>query len=163
RQRCWSPGRPTAGVVFYRAHWITGNLAPVAALVRALEEHGLNVLAGFGARPGGGPGGGLLPAGVWGGWGGGGPVGVRSSPPPPFTAGQSPRRGEGGKRPPLSPRGRVAGGEGASRPRRAGVAGHLLFQQRKRLGGEHRRAVPARRGHERRPARVRRPHHHHGG
>ncbi|HLJ94731.1 MAG TPA: cobaltochelatase subunit CobN, partial [Gemmataceae bacterium] len=42
------PGCPTAGIVFYRAHWVTGNLAPVDALIRALEAHGLNVLACFG-------------------------------------------------------------------------------------------------------------------
>jgi len=41
-------GRPTAGVIFYRAHWVTGNLAPIDVLVRALEERGLNVLAVFG-------------------------------------------------------------------------------------------------------------------
>jgi cobaltochelatase CobN len=40
--------RPTAGVVFYRSHWVTGNLAPVDALIHALEERGLNVLAVFG-------------------------------------------------------------------------------------------------------------------
>jgi cobaltochelatase CobN len=40
--------KPTAGLVFYRAHWVTGNLAPVDALVRALEERGLNVLPVFG-------------------------------------------------------------------------------------------------------------------
>src|SRR4029077_11315225 len=48
RQRLAKPGRPTAGIVFYRAHWATGNLAPVDALVRALEERGLNALAVFG-------------------------------------------------------------------------------------------------------------------
>jgi cobaltochelatase CobN len=44
----WQPQRLTAGIVFYRAHWVTGNLAPVDALIRALEERGLNVLAVFG-------------------------------------------------------------------------------------------------------------------
>ena len=43
---------------------------------------------------------------------------------------------------------------------RADAASDLLLQQRKRLGRQHRRAVAARRGHERRPAGVRRPHHH---
>ncbi|MCI0459417.1 MAG: cobaltochelatase subunit CobN [Gemmataceae bacterium] len=41
------PDAPTVGVAFYRAHWVTGNLAPVDALVRALEQRGLNVLAVF--------------------------------------------------------------------------------------------------------------------
>jgi cobaltochelatase CobN len=45
---CARPNRPTAGVVFYRSHWVTGNLAPVDALVRALEERGLNCRAVFG-------------------------------------------------------------------------------------------------------------------
>jgi cobaltochelatase CobN len=48
RTRCCKPERPTAGLVFYRAHWVTGNLAPVDALVRALEARGLNVLPVFG-------------------------------------------------------------------------------------------------------------------
>jgi cobaltochelatase CobN len=42
------PNRPTAGIVFYRSHWVTGNLAPVDALIRSLEERGLNALAVFG-------------------------------------------------------------------------------------------------------------------
>jgi cobaltochelatase CobN len=49
RQRHCRVERPTAGLVFYRAHWVTGNLAPVDALVRALEERGLNVRAMFGS------------------------------------------------------------------------------------------------------------------
>jgi cobaltochelatase CobN len=64
RERCRSPGRPTAGVVFYRAHWLTGNLGPVEALVRALEERGLNVLAVFGPQLGAVLESGLLPAGL---------------------------------------------------------------------------------------------------
>jgi cobaltochelatase CobN len=48
RRQCHKPERPTAGLIFYRAHWITGNLAPAAALVRALERRGLNVLPLFG-------------------------------------------------------------------------------------------------------------------
>jgi cobaltochelatase CobN len=42
------PARGTVGIVFYRSHWVTGNLAPVDALVRALEERELNALAVFG-------------------------------------------------------------------------------------------------------------------
>jgi cobaltochelatase CobN len=48
RRRCARTDRPTAGVVFYRSHWVTGNLAPVEALVRALEARGLNAVAVFG-------------------------------------------------------------------------------------------------------------------
>jgi cobaltochelatase CobN len=48
RQRFHRAERPTAAILFYRSHWITGNLAPVDALVRALEERGLNAWAGFG-------------------------------------------------------------------------------------------------------------------
>jgi cobaltochelatase CobN len=48
RRQCARPDRPTAAVVFYRSHWVTGNLAPVEALVRALEARGLNVVAVFG-------------------------------------------------------------------------------------------------------------------
>jgi cobaltochelatase CobN len=48
RQSFHQPERPTAGLIFYRAHWVTGNLAPVDALVRALESRGLNVLPLFG-------------------------------------------------------------------------------------------------------------------
>jgi cobaltochelatase CobN len=48
RSRFWKPERRTVGIAFYRAHWITGNLAPVDALVRALEARDLNVMAVFG-------------------------------------------------------------------------------------------------------------------
>jgi cobaltochelatase CobN len=48
RARCRREGQPTVGLSFYRAHWVTGNLAPVDALVRALESRGLNVLPVFG-------------------------------------------------------------------------------------------------------------------
>ncbi|HEX3703617.1 MAG TPA: cobaltochelatase subunit CobN [Vicinamibacterales bacterium] len=39
--------RPTAAVLFYRAHVTSGNLAFVDALVEALEDRGLNALAVF--------------------------------------------------------------------------------------------------------------------
>jgi len=39
--------RPTVGVVFYRAHWMANNLAPVDALVRKLEADGANALPIF--------------------------------------------------------------------------------------------------------------------
>jgi cobaltochelatase CobN len=48
RARHWQPNRPTAGLIFYRSHWVTGNLAPVDALVWALEQRGFNVRAMFG-------------------------------------------------------------------------------------------------------------------
>jgi cobaltochelatase CobN len=48
RRRFHKPERGTVGVVFYRAHWVTGNLAPVDALVRALEARGLSALSVFG-------------------------------------------------------------------------------------------------------------------
>jgi cobaltochelatase CobN len=48
RSRCARPDRTTAGIAFYRAHWVTGNLAPVDAVVRALEKRGLNCRAVFG-------------------------------------------------------------------------------------------------------------------
>jgi cobaltochelatase CobN len=43
----WQPGRPTVGIVFYRAHWMSGNLAWVDALIAALESAGANVLPLF--------------------------------------------------------------------------------------------------------------------
>ena len=46
RQRA-DPGRPTAAVLFYRAHLASGNLAFVDDLVDALEDRGLNALAVF--------------------------------------------------------------------------------------------------------------------
>lgn len=41
------PARPTMGVLFYRAHWLSGNLDFVDALVRAIEAHGANALPVF--------------------------------------------------------------------------------------------------------------------
>src|ERR687892_2075189 len=38
------PARPTVGVIFYRAHWMSGNTAFVDALVEALEAAGADVL-----------------------------------------------------------------------------------------------------------------------
>jgi len=62
RSQFFQAGRPTAGIVFYRAHWVTGNLAPVDALIAALEARGLNALAVFGAHLGTVLASGLLPA-----------------------------------------------------------------------------------------------------
>ena len=39
--------RPVAAIVFYRSHWSSGNLAPIDALVRALDANGLNALPIF--------------------------------------------------------------------------------------------------------------------
>ncbi len=39
--------RPLVGLLFYRAHWLSGNLAFVDALVRALEGHGCDTLPVF--------------------------------------------------------------------------------------------------------------------
>ncbi len=41
------PERPTVGVVFYRAHWMSGNTAFVDTLVEALEATGANALPVF--------------------------------------------------------------------------------------------------------------------
>ncbi|MEK7814709.1 MAG: cobaltochelatase subunit CobN, partial [Chloroflexota bacterium] len=46
RQR-FQPGRPSIGVLFYRAHWMSGNLQFVDDLIRSLEAHGANVLPVF--------------------------------------------------------------------------------------------------------------------
>ncbi len=48
RQRFGKLERPTAGIAFYRSHWVTGNLGPIDLLIRALEERGLSVMAVFG-------------------------------------------------------------------------------------------------------------------
>ena len=37
-------GRPSIGILFYRAHWMSGNLLPIDALIRSLEDKGANVL-----------------------------------------------------------------------------------------------------------------------
>ena len=39
--------QPTIGLLFYRAHWMSGNLRAVDALIRRLEELGANVLPVF--------------------------------------------------------------------------------------------------------------------
>ena len=41
------PARPTAGLLFYRSHWMSGNLAFIDACVRDLEACGANALAVF--------------------------------------------------------------------------------------------------------------------
>ena len=40
-------GKPTAALLFYRAHWVSQNLDFVDAMVNALERHGCNVLPVF--------------------------------------------------------------------------------------------------------------------
>ena len=53
-----APERPSVGIIFYRAHWMSGNTRFVDALVQALEKRGMNVLPVFTAslRVGGGSG-----------------------------------------------------------------------------------------------------------
>ena len=46
RQR-FIAGQPAIGFLFYRAHWMSGNLQAVDALIRRLEELGANVLPVF--------------------------------------------------------------------------------------------------------------------
>ena len=41
------PSRPTIGIVFYRAHWMAQNLAPIDALIQRIEQSGGNALALF--------------------------------------------------------------------------------------------------------------------
>jgi cobaltochelatase CobN len=41
------PGRPAVGLVFYRSHWMSGNLDFVDAFVRAIERRGAQVLPVF--------------------------------------------------------------------------------------------------------------------
>ena len=45
--RHFRPGRPSVGILFYRAHWMSGNLAPIDSLIRSLERMGANVLPMF--------------------------------------------------------------------------------------------------------------------
>ena len=40
----FQPNRPSIGILFYRAHWMSGNLLPIDALIRSLEAKGANVL-----------------------------------------------------------------------------------------------------------------------
>ena len=40
----FQPGRPSIGILFYRAHWMSGNLLPIDALIRSLETKGASVL-----------------------------------------------------------------------------------------------------------------------
>src|SRR5260221_617379 len=46
-ERARIPGRPTIGVVFYRAHELSGNTGFVDVLADALEAHGANALPVF--------------------------------------------------------------------------------------------------------------------
>ena len=43
----FKPGLPSIGVLFYRAHWMSGNLLPIDSLIRSLESKGANVLPVF--------------------------------------------------------------------------------------------------------------------
>ena len=46
-KRAAAQGRPLVAILFYRAHWLSGNLAFVDALVQALERHGCEALPLF--------------------------------------------------------------------------------------------------------------------
>ena len=43
----FNPEQPSIGVLFYRAHWMSGNLQPIDSLIRILERMGANVLPVF--------------------------------------------------------------------------------------------------------------------
>ncbi len=43
----YTPGRPSVGMLFYRAHWMSGNLAFIDDLIRRLEGQETNVLPVF--------------------------------------------------------------------------------------------------------------------
>ena len=45
--RHFIPGRPAVGLLFYRAHWMSGNLQAVDALIERLDGLGANVLPVF--------------------------------------------------------------------------------------------------------------------
>ncbi|HEV3121521.1 MAG TPA: cobaltochelatase subunit CobN, partial [Isosphaeraceae bacterium] len=47
QRRHFDRSAPTIGVLFYRAHWMAGNLAPIDAVVRRLESAGANALPLF--------------------------------------------------------------------------------------------------------------------
>ncbi|CAI8027026.1 Uncharacterized protein MJ0908 [Geodia barretti] len=40
----FQPEGPSIGILFYRAHWMSGNLLPIDSLIRSLEAKGANVL-----------------------------------------------------------------------------------------------------------------------
>ena len=42
-----APQKPSVGIVFYRAHWMSGNTRFIDALLAALERRGMNVLPVF--------------------------------------------------------------------------------------------------------------------
>lgn len=56
------PARPSVGIVFYRAHWMSGNTRFVDALLSALEARGMNVLPVFTSSLRAGAGAGSLPS-----------------------------------------------------------------------------------------------------
>ena len=43
----FDPDAPTIGILFYRAHLLSGNIAFVDALIREIERHGANALPVF--------------------------------------------------------------------------------------------------------------------
>jgi cobaltochelatase CobN len=55
-------GKPSVGIVFYRAHWMSGNTRFIDALLDALEQRGMNVLPVFTASLRAGAADGALPS-----------------------------------------------------------------------------------------------------
>ncbi|MCY4188732.1 MAG: cobaltochelatase subunit CobN, partial [Bryobacterales bacterium] len=47
RERYWKPDRPATGLLFYRAHWQSGNLGAVDQIVESLDRAGSNALPVF--------------------------------------------------------------------------------------------------------------------
>ena len=45
--QCFKPGQPSVGLLFYRAHWMSGNLQFIDELIRGLEAQKVNVLPVF--------------------------------------------------------------------------------------------------------------------
>jgi len=43
----WIDGQPNIALLFYRAHWMSGNLQFIDDLIRSIESHGANVLPVF--------------------------------------------------------------------------------------------------------------------
>src|SRR5262249_38829640 len=98
-----------------RAHWVTGNTAPVDALIAALEARGLNALAVFGPS---------LPAILASGLIAPGAVDLLITTTSFSIA-------------PLSPWGRGGRNRSSRWPRRPRPTSDLVFQQRKCLGVEY--------------------------
>ena len=138
--RAGDPARPTVGVVYYRAHELSGNTGFVDVLCDAVEAAGAN------ARPVYVPS--LRPDADGRGRGGGGAAG---------RAGRRARRHRARRRRLERLRRGGLGRPRADRARRAGAAGAVRHEQPGRLGGLRRRARADRRRDAGRDPGVRRP------